>query len=490
MKLMKKSAFYLLSMLLIGLGSCKKDNVDPKIGDGTIEFGLNIISDENIKKELSDFTNISAALVTIENESGDIIYELKKIKFYKFDQTFITEPLSLLTGNYKLTAFFLIDDTGTILYASPIEGSPKAYLVDTPLPIEFNIEKDKVTKLVPEVLTTEDCVPEDFGYSSFSFDNVGIFDFLITIFRYDETIQNFVLTTAEFLVISGTDTLYNGSLSAITNKITLNDSYSEYEVIVKKVGYHVYRETYTNAILRGHLVNPLTIVLEKNNLEKGLVAHYPFELNANDWSGMEYHGIEFGETHYTTGIKNYAREFVDNSSQEVYEYVEFPNSLNGEEYTVSFWMNTNNDYAVNQSILMLNNTNEWIYSLFWISISNMRLTAMHDGQDLRTKDYGITFDYSDEYWNSEMLEINKEYFVTYTYLNQTLTIYLNGEIYSQFENVKGVPGSNEKIRLGVAPNPNTSVGLAYQFSGYIDELFIYNRALSVEEILMLYQASL
>ena len=49
---------------------------------------------------------------------------------------------------------------------------------------------------------------------------------------------------------------------------------------------------------------------------------------------------------------------------------------------------------------------------------------------------------------------------------------------------------SEKIRLGVAPNPNTTVGLAYQFSGYIDELFIYNRALSVEEILMLYQASL
>jgi hypothetical protein len=87
-----------------------------------------------------------------------------------------------------------------------------AYLVDQPLPISFNINKDEITTLEPEVLSTEGYTPDDFGYVNFGLNEVEIFDFLITVFKYNSSIENFELTDAELLITSEDDTLYTNSL--------------------------------------------------------------------------------------------------------------------------------------------------------------------------------------------------------------------------------------------------------------------------------------
>ncbi|MBN1187636.1 MAG: fibrobacter succinogenes major paralogous domain-containing protein, partial [Bacteroidales bacterium] len=153
-----------------------------------------------------------------------------------------------------------------IIYVTPLEGSAKAYLVSDPLPIDFSISKDVVTKVVPEVLSTEDASPEDFGYVSTSFDIVETFDFLIGVFIYNEAIENFEMTDASISISGDGSVIYTGIVEALTDTITLRDGYAEYEITVEKTGYEIWVDTFANAELKLYYSSedegPLEVVLD------------------------------------------------------------------------------------------------------------------------------------------------------------------------------------------------------------------------------------
>jgi hypothetical protein len=102
---------------------------------------------------------------------------------------YISKPLSLVPGGYKLSKFLVVDASNTVVYATPTEGSTKAYLVNDPLPILFSVTKDNVTKVVPEVISVKNNTPEDFGYATFSFTEVTTFDFLIGVFMNEKVFK-------------------------------------------------------------------------------------------------------------------------------------------------------------------------------------------------------------------------------------------------------------------------------------------------------------
>jgi len=209
------------------------------------------------------------------------------------------------------------------------------------------------------------------------------------------------------------------------------------------------------------------------SLSEGLVAHYPFDGDANDVSGHGHHGIEYGKVRYVNGIINQARHF---DRRDGYEYILFPNTLSNDEYSISLWINLKS-VGSHHSLLMLNKTSHWGLSNFWLFTSGSRLAVVQQKQDLRYGNHRGVFD------KSKKLSDSTSYFIVINYKNQKLTLYLNGDVYAEYNNVAPIQNNSANLNIGVSPNG----GSRYQVDGLIDSLRIFNRALTALEIQALYK---
>jgi hypothetical protein len=166
-----KKLHYILLLALVSFISCKKEKDVLQNEKGDLTFSFNDqINQATGAKSLLLADSIYAAVVSIEDEQGVIKYDKKVIELFNMNGHYISTPISLSTGNYKLTDFLLTDKNKKVLYACPKKGSKNAYLVKEPLDISFSIKKDEVTELVPEVIKAGN--PADFGYTDFGFNIV------------------------------------------------------------------------------------------------------------------------------------------------------------------------------------------------------------------------------------------------------------------------------------------------------------------------------
>lgn len=265
---MKHLFFNSISLIVIAIilfTSCEKEeNIEPT-GTGKVQFSIeaSLLKTSNDVNSLS--SSVVGAILSVKDESGMRIIISEVFKIYKFGEAYISEPIALSNGNYSLSEFILIDMNGEAVYAAPIEGSERAILVNTPLPIDFVVDIDQVTKVVPEVLSVENSTPEDFGYTTFSFEQVPVIDFLVGVFNYSEATQNLELTNANLMVSSQGEILFDSPIDALTNKITVNGEKSEYKVTITKPGYVSYAYTFSADSLASHFDYPLIVVLEEGN---------------------------------------------------------------------------------------------------------------------------------------------------------------------------------------------------------------------------------
>lgn len=228
---------------------------------------------------------------------------------------FISEPVSLPVGNYQLTKYLVIDASNKVIYATPVTGSPLAYLVTHPLPISFSITKDTVTTLFPEIVDATTSTPQDFGYATFGFNVVNTFDFLISVFV--PTSNNFALTTANITVTSGGATLYTGTLGAITNTIKVKDVATDYTVKVTKSGYNDYTATYTNAQMKAFFNNPLIVTLTvSNNSNKQFISVWKTDNTTTGSSNSNQVALPLE----STGTYNFSVDWGDGTINQITSY--------------------------------------------------------------------------------------------------------------------------------------------------------------------------
>ncbi len=269
MKMKKLFASISIVLILIMSFSCQHEQQhEPNIkGEALFSFS-SVATEAKSMMKSSDIDNAASIIVSIKNAEGVLVCNLEQLPLIKINGSFITRPISLLIGNYELTQFIVADAQGNALFVAPIQGSPNAYLVSSPLPIAFTIAKDEVVKIVPEVVDVENSTPEDFGYSTFSFTVVETFNFLVSVFVYNAQVENFELTTAALSVSSEGIALYSNSLQAITNQVTIRDGYESYILNISKEGYKTFIDTLTNAELKHHFRSedngPLVVTLEEN----------------------------------------------------------------------------------------------------------------------------------------------------------------------------------------------------------------------------------
>jgi hypothetical protein len=269
-----------LCAIVTTLSSCNKEASDES--KGSVKFSMGLSSQ---LKSLSiadssgttDSTTSYYAIVTITDVSGQEVYSSKKLSIYTFGGSYISESLTLETGEYKLTEFVVVKGQDAV-YATPVAGSEKAAIVDQPLPILFNVTDKGTTQVQPEVLQTTDIDPQEFGYSSFGFTVIETMFFDIITYRTtadtssaDSTIA---ISSSLYILVSS----YNDSTSSDTTNIdyrTLNyqlkpqintievNKATSYKLSVTKNGYTGWSKDYSREELNAFKSNPLKVYLKE-----------------------------------------------------------------------------------------------------------------------------------------------------------------------------------------------------------------------------------
>jgi pimeloyl-ACP methyl ester carboxylesterase len=213
------------------------------------------------------------------------------------------------------------------------------------------------------------------------------------------------------------------------------------------------------------------------DLNNGLVAYYPFNGNANDASGNGNNGVVY-DTILTTnrfGTANAAYDFNGSSS-----YIDIPQNLALNNLTANFTLSA------------------WIY----------QRSAQPNGYRIIDKcpaglPDGWTFDTCDNNTGRKVriqgaannaLNVigNTEYsLMTWHHVVTTVSgtigkVYLDGNL-DGTGNVGNIPANVLDIFIGRA-HPNNGSGETEWFNGIIDDVRIYNRALSDSEIQQLYSS--
>ena len=203
-----------------------------------------------------------------------------------------------------------------------------------------------------------------------------------------------------------------------------------------------------------------------------LVAFYPFDGNANDASTFENHGSIYGpvlsQDRFGVTDKAYLFDGVND-----YILVPYSTSLNFQNsISVNFWIKITEFYDTRESYPLSHGSWEkrWKFS---ISNQRIRWTVKTDEQ-VRDID------------SENTLVLNKFYNITGVYDGSDFEIYIDGKM-NNFSHHSGlILTTTIDLTIGqVLPDNNQ-----YNFKGVIDDVRIYNYALSMQEIAELYDLNL
>jgi hypothetical protein len=212
----------------------------------------------------------------------------------------------------------------------------------------------------------------------------------------------------------------------------------------------------------------LLITFERNcfsgGIDSGLVAFYPFSGNANDESGNGNHGVNHGAVLTTDrfGLANSAYQFSSS-------YIEAANSASLQSprtsMTIAFWINISQWDQSSAGFFAKSNTAS--YGQYG-SIAN--------------NDPYIQFDIGGQYVRMpRYFALNTWYFICYRWDGQEVKFYLNELLYDSANFSGTVAADNSPLILG-----KHTPGSVRYLNGKLDDVRIYNRALTEAEILRLY----
>ena len=217
--------------------SCVKKAVSDA-GPGSAEFSVTLPADMSSKSDSGSVATSYQILVSVEAMNGNAVFTDKLIPLYVFGTGFVSESVEIEAGEYKLTKFMIINMSGEVVYAAPVEGSPLAYLSEKPLPLNFNIIPDQITRILPEVLTVGDQTPDKFGYASFGVQVIKPVD-LWTMCVLDPGIlmPPITITTAKLTIYAPDGWHYTFKLAADVNHLIIRGGYDRYTFVLEKDGY-------------------------------------------------------------------------------------------------------------------------------------------------------------------------------------------------------------------------------------------------------------
>lgn len=287
---MKKIFFYLASLLLVSCVSPEESatvNLDNSTASDpiskSIKFGFTSIEStaskhQTFAKGTNDDITIDAAsiVISIIKSTGEPVYTNEKIDLVRVGNDILSLPLSFLPGDYDITLFQVLDDSGKAIAMTPKTGSTFSNLVTTTLDYRFSATEESTNRVNLQVISTEFAQASDFGYSTFSFVEVAavVDQFLVQVSTYDSFTTNFELTDVKIKVTNAvTGQVYtNESYPASTTLMVIPKTNDSDLVVIEasKAGYETVTVSKTLVELRQYFDpvpdgnGPLIIVLLKN----------------------------------------------------------------------------------------------------------------------------------------------------------------------------------------------------------------------------------
>ncbi|WP_293297971.1 LamG domain-containing protein [Allomuricauda sp.] len=119
-----------------------------------------------------------------------------------------------------------------------------------------------------------------------------------------------------------------------------------------------------------------------------------------------------------------------------------------------------------------------IKSILSLFMNKNRVGVMQQGKDLRKESYINQRGFTKYFMSLAELKPGDIYFLAYIFSENKVRIYIDGKEYAIFDHVPNLHDVNYTT-LGASWN---NQGSKYHFNGCMDDLYIYNKALSEEEI--------
>ena len=236
-----------LALIVLSAGLMQSCEEKPEV-KGKVDFSISL-SEDDMKKSVNEDgeSDIIAPdfgwhlLVSIYSVDGSVVMEDEIIPLYGFGSGYVSEKIELKVGEYFLEKFMVIGPYGDVIYAAPLEGSPKAHLVNDPLPIEFMVHPEQVSHVSPEVLLVGNSNPGEFGYASFSFSVVKpIVAYVMAVDDNGLTMRPSVAVEAVLSLYARDGWMHDYKLRAGVNKILVKSGYEYFKVIVENPDYPPY----------------------------------------------------------------------------------------------------------------------------------------------------------------------------------------------------------------------------------------------------------
>jgi hypothetical protein len=210
----------------------------------------------------------------------------------------------------------------------------------------------------------------------------------------------------------------------------------------------------------------------------GLVGWWPFNGNANDESGNNNNGTVNGATLTADRFGNLNKAYSFDGVDDHIEVAHSP-TLNCSVVSVSVWFNTNNFLASNGFGPHLLSKRE---SSGWGNSFQMNV-GINQAQNACWADWSISGNGGIYYNNSTALNTGNWFNLVYTHDGSNVKLFLNGGLVQTIVSPGLLTFNALPLWFGARPNAGNN---SSWFNGKLDDIGIWNRALTQQEITALY----
>jgi len=209
------------------------------------------------------------------------------------------------------------------------------------------------------------------------------------------------------------------------------------------------------------------------DINKGLVAYYPFNSNANDESGNNNNGKIVGALFVADKFGKPGKALNLNGIDNCVEIPSSPTINITGSLSISCWIYPRRAGRWESWIAKANNNgsrSQWRFGFGDPAPANFGLTLFNsDWSDLWTNKKAIPLNT----WSHVLLIADQQ--------QKVVSYYLNGELIDKLTINREFSGSDDPLFIGLQKDDNVF------FDGLIDEVRIYNRTLNADEVKVLFK---